>query len=144
MTRLQTLRDAILTELNVSNRPVEFTKRRWNSDSALEEDEIRAAVLFHREIPRLVGGSVTQRDNQIAVQVVTATAEPDEIDDALEDARDWMVSRLGNTNLGGLVQELEEGPTTWETATIERVHGAFITLWSATYQTHRADLTQPH
>lgn len=144
MTILQTLRDAIITELNASNNPLTFTKRRWTADSALEEDEIRGAVLFHRENPRIVGGTITQRDNQIAVQVVTATAEPDEIDDALEDVRDWMVNRLGGSTLGGLVHELEEGPTTWETATIERVHGAFITLWVVKYQTHRADLTQPH
>lgn len=148
-TLLQRARWAIVDALNQSGKGPgipEFTTRRWLPSEILRQGEIRGAVLFHREAPSLaqgIGGAITRRTHNLAVQVVTAVANPDEIDDALEPARTWMVQQLGDTTLGGLVHSLEEGETVWETAQLERIHGAFVTLWRLNFQTLRSDLTRP-
>jgi len=148
VTILQQIRDGVIALLNQSGKPdgvpEEFTKRRWERDQELGAGEIRGAVLFHRESSRLPnrGAALTLREHMLAVQVVTAVAEPDEIDDALEEARAWIVARLGNTTLDGLVHDIVESETVWETARLERIHGAFSMLLRARYQTKRDDLTQ--
>jgi hypothetical protein len=148
-TILQQARAAIIATLNESSdRPEGIpnaTTRKWNPDEELAENEIRIAVFFHSETPNRVGGErgpITRRFHAMAVQVVTATDKPDEIDDALEPARAWLVKRLGKTNLGGLVHSLKEGQTRWETAKLERMHGAIVMLWEIDYSTNRSDLTQ--
>lgn len=145
MTILQEVRDGVLILLNQAGKPAgvpDFTKRRWLPDEQLGECEVRGAVLFHRESPErpFLHAPITRRYHTIAIQVVTAVAEPDEIDDALEPARAWMVARLGAAGLDGLVHELQEAETVWETARLERIHGAFTTLWRASYQTPRDNL----
>lgn len=147
MTILQQIRNAIMLALNESGGPCTFTTRRWAADSQLAAGEVRGAVLFHAEQPSRVGGPgsvIVRRDHTIAVQVVTAVTDPADIDDALEDPRVWMVAKLGGNTLGGLVHELEEGNTVWETAQLARMHGAFIAQWRPRYQTRHDDLTQRH
>jgi hypothetical protein len=146
-TRLQQIRDGIIEALNQRGAPTKATKRRWSPDQELEADEVRAAVLFHRERTERVGGpgsTTKKRDHTIAVQAVTAVSDPADIDDALEVYRDWMVAQLGDNKLGGLVHEIDEGETSWETAKLERIHGAFTTLWRVQYQTRVDDLSEPH
>lgn len=146
MTILQDARDRVLDLLNASGRPFEFTKRRWMPAEQLGAGEIRGAVLFHREAPTLPHGrssAIVARRHFLAVQIVTAVADPSLIDDALEDARAWMVAQLDGATLDGLVHGLEEGETTWETAQLERIHGALTTLWRIDYQTKRSDIAQP-
>lgn len=147
MTVLQDIRDAVIAALNASGSPLEFTKRRWEADSELEEQEFRGAVLFHVEQSSRAGGpgsTTRKREHNIAVQVVTAVADPADIDDALEPAREWVVSKLGDNTLGGLVHGLEEVQTAWETATISRMHGAFTIQWRIDYQTRADNLNLKH
>lgn len=146
MTLTTTARNRIQALLNQTGGPLQFSRRRWTKDRELAAGEVRGAVFFHREravLPQGIGGAITHREHLIAVQVVTAVAEPDEPDDVLEGYRAWMVAQLGGTTLDGLVHSLEEGETSWETADLQLYHGAFTTLWSLNYQTHRLDLTRP-
>lgn len=147
MTVLQDVRDAVIAALNDSPPALvpTFGKRRWLPGQELEAGEFRGAVFFHRESTQRVGGMrgpITQREHTFAVQVVTAVDEPSSIDDALEVARAWVVGKLGDTNLGGLVHDLEEGDTAWETQNLGRVIGAVTTLWRARFQTNRSNLAQ--
>lgn len=146
MTVLQDIRDAVIAVLNKSGKPdgvPEFTKRRWTPEEELSAGEVRGAVLFHREASRLSnrGSAITVREHALSIQFVTAVAEPDQIDDALEPAREWIVARLGDSNLDGLVHDLVEGETVWETAMLGRWHGACTVQVRANYQTKRDDLT---
>jgi hypothetical protein len=148
VTVLQDIRDRVIELLNENqpsglNLPT-FTKRRWMPGEELEENEIRGAVLFHRETPerRELRFPVTPRAHSLAIQIVTAVKNPDEIDDALEAARAFTVSRLGGATLEGLVHEVQEGESVWEVANLGRIHGAVTTLWGVRYQTNRSNLAQ--
>ena len=150
MTLLQQIRDRVIVLLNDfgSEQGIpEFTKRRWSTEEQLADGALRGAVLFYRETPQRpdMRFPVTTRSHFLAVQVVTATEQPEQIDDALEVARDWMIRQLGNTTLEGLVHDAEEGETVWETASekMQRMHGAFTTLWRFRYQTNRSNLQLP-
>lgn len=142
-TIAQLIRDGIIARLNESGAPTEFTKRRWNPTNDIEPGTAHAAVLFHRESPELAFGlrsPITRRDHSFAVQYVTATREPDDIDDALELGRIWIVEKLGGYTVDGIAHELVEGETTWETVQRDWIHGAITVLWRAQHQTKTNDL----
>lgn len=149
MTVLTDLRDRVIALLN--DRPsgldlpdFTFTKERWTPDEELGAGEMRGAVLFHRETTqrRDMRFPLTRRTHFLAVQLVTAVNQPEDVFDALEPGRAFVVAQLGETTLDGLIHDLQEGETAWEQAKLERIHGAVTILWAASFQTHRSDLTR--
>jgi hypothetical protein len=143
------IRDAVITLLN-TDRPdgiPEATRRRYIPGRY--DDDMRIAVFFHREVPERIGGRggpLTKRTLHLAVVPIVAVEDPAEADDAAEPALEWIVSRLGNTNLGGLAHDIEEGAggegTSWTALQSNLLWLAVPTLWRIEYQTLRDDLTR--
>jgi hypothetical protein len=143
VTIRQTIRDQVLELLNTDrpNNVPEFTKRRAVPGERVTEQ--RGAVFFVAEPAERVGGKggpVTLRKFILAVQVIDAVEETDEADDALEPALAWVTAKLGNTNLSGLVHDIEHTGTGWESDSRELFYICATTTWRVEYQTLRADL----
>jgi hypothetical protein len=139
--RLQ-IRDRIITELNTS-RPGDVpaaTKRRWMPGEPITESRI--AVFFIEEANRLPSrtAGIAARSLQVAVQCVTAVAEPDEADDAVEPMIDWAVKVLADSNLNDLASWVEEVATRWSVAQMDRVYVAVTVVFQVNFQTKRTDM----
>jgi len=102
------------------------------------------SVFFVEELVRGIGGrhgGLVERILQIAVQCVATAALPEFSDDKVEPMLMHVVSRFGNTNLGGLVLDIVELSTKWEAETADRHYVAATMLWAINFQTKRHDLS---
>lgn len=146
----QQIRDAVITLLN-TDRPTGVpaaSSRRYIPGR--RDTDPRIAVYFFRERsqrPGGRGGPLRNRNLFLATVPIVAMEDPAEIDDALEPMLEWIVSRLGNTNLGGLALDLEElgdggDSTAWAVEDRDLVYAAAPMVWRIEYQTLRDDLTR--
>lgn len=142
----QLIRDAGILRLN-TGRPSsvsEFTKRRYVPGERLREQ--RCAVFFVAEPAERFGSGKaapgTLRKLVLAAQVVDAVEDPTDADDVLEDPLAWITKQLGDTNLGGLIHDIEQTGTIWETESRDLYYIAATTTWRIEYHTLKADLTR--
>jgi hypothetical protein len=140
----QQVRDAAIDAINVDRDPdiPEATKRRWVPGESAQCPMI--SVFFVEEPATGIGGrhgGLVERALRIAVQSIAAGELPEFSDDLVEPMLAHVVSRLGNTNLGGLALDIVELSTKWESATADRHYVAATQIWSINYQTKRHDLS---
>lgn len=144
MTVRQDVRDAVIARLNTA-RPAnipEATRRRYVPGQRVTNQ--RLAVFFVKEEDKRIGGAggpVTHRAILIATQVVDAVEDPADADDAVEPALAWLTQVLAASNLSGLVLDIEETGTLWETSNEDLFYIAATVTWRVTYQTARANLS---
>jgi hypothetical protein len=143
-TTRQLIRDAFIEALTVDRDPdiPAATKRRWVPSESNRCPSI--GVFFLEEQAQPVGGrhgGLVERPLKIATQCVQAVATPDLADDAIEPLLAHIVARLGSANLDGLVLDISELSTKWETAALDRFYIAATVIWSVQYQTRRNDLS---
>lgn len=142
----QQIREAAIALLNTGrpNTLPPFTKRRYVPGERVREQ--RCAVFFVAEPAERFGSSKaapgTLRRLVIAAQVVDSVEDPEEADDAVEPALAWITEKLGNTNLAGLVHDIEQTGTVWETDSKDLFYVAATTTWRVEYHTLRNDLTK--
>jgi hypothetical protein len=139
----QDIRDAFITAINTA-RPVgvpEATRRRFIPGQRVSSQ--RLGVFFVKEEnvqPGGRSGAVTKRALTLATQVVDAVEDPEDADDSVEPSLTWLVSVLAGSNLGGLVFDIQETATVWETQNHDLFYVAATVTWTVTYQTQRANL----
>lgn len=139
----QDIRDAFISTINLA-RPsgvAEATRRRYIPGERVTEQRI--GVFFLKEENQQPGGRsgpVTSRALTIATQVVDAVEDPADADDAVEPALAWLVRVLAGSNLGGLVHDVTESGTVWETLNQDLFYVAATITWKVNFQTQRANL----
>lgn len=144
------IRDATIVLLN-TDRPTEIPEatKRWLFPGAPFEGS-RIAVLLDDEPGRYprdnASSAITLRNRMVWVQIAVISETGEDLDDQVEDIREWVTSVLGSTNLGGLVLNLHDRgilsnppPRRYM---LDRYHLVVHCGWIAEYQTKRDDLSQ--
>jgi len=141
----QRARDAMIARLNVDRDTgvPEAQAGQWFPGDPVRGSEIH--VYFHQEDARPVGGfggDLTQNELLMVVQPVAAAETSAEVDELIEPLRKWIGSRLGDSNLDGLVHSVEYRGTKWERGRSDLVYCAAAMGWMLKFQTARADFTE--
>jgi hypothetical protein len=140
------LQDAVVELLNTdlpSDMP-SADKRYLYPMIPLEGPKI--VVLLNQEAVRPAGGNtrspLKDRERMLLIQLAAISEDGNDLDERVEELRAWVVSRLGDTNLGNLALSVEErnyAEPPWRYK-LDRYHIVANTQWAARYQTRRDDL----
>lgn len=106
----------------------------------------KIVVLLNRENVVPAGNNtrspLKDRERLLLIQLAAISEDGADLDQRVEALRVWVVSKLGNTNLGGLSTGVEERPYAddpWRYKT-DRYHIIAPTQWAVRYQTRRDNL----
>lgn len=140
--RLQ-IRDRILAELNRDLPPdiPMATTRRWapGDEAALPAISLWIGREKTKPVTARSGGA-RERECMFVTQAIAVGDVSAEVEELVEPLLAFIVSRLGDTTLDGLVHSLQEDESIWEVPRTDQLYVSCSVIWVATYHTLRDDL----